>query len=1018
MEVFATVRVYNKVNLYSTSFSGSMVISPSPNLSVLDGSGQNDEDYSSQLNIIQGHWKYTDRCPLISAEWSVQDLAGNVIQKFKPIINANTHFLNDELRTENDKTYINIIRTTDALNRTRLARSDGITVRIQPPKISNVRDGLENEDINYQRSVSELTGNWDEFGDDTDKNPSQVIVRYEVSVGNDRRFPNTRTNIYPFVNVGLNRTVTFKNLNLKAKLVRYYLTVRAYSAAGSYVEGYSNGVSVGYEEIVQPGDLKYKEFQSSNHSIEMGWTDFISDYGIRHYEIAVGTAPPNTTNDTVDCNIFKANNIQFDIKPLSNVGLNTFAKIEGISLSHGKRYYVTILAEDETKSCLAVTSGPILIDTSKPTIGKVFLNNKETQKRYNFINTTHLKVSLKNFSDNESGILYYHILLAEKVDCSLTENLRHVVQEKRVNITEVTFYQLQEEKQYIIKLTVINSANLSSSVTTATIFLDKISPLTGNVKAGLDWQQPISMQQSLTTLNATILIAKTQNGYTCPLQNDISPSSHNLLSTWHPLKGDYAPKCVSVTTKGLRIEVKTDEHIFTEIVKGGVETNEMEMLEGSYTFKMKGLKGHHMVSSVSISRELSSIPFNFNDSLDDLKEPSELFDNNTSNEQPQDGMNRMSRPHRYGTGFFIPGYRIRNETYTWNILFWAADMYNLKYAWITTSFDPTEIEAKYDLTLMKENDTDALTWSVIFSVNDIEKATIDTMAFQNIGKVSIIGYNKNDFVPEVDDIFNPFYSEIKLSSVHIPSLKDTPCRYGKPFFDPEVGIHEIWAGVSNSQNETETIMQYALQKRYCLPCENKCPHDCDPDCSLDTTNPLEVLHITLSNLTMLPSSNKSREISSNITSGSDFTYFSTESYYINVKVVDFAGNVEEAISEAVIIDNTPPKFIQLSCVDPIHSLDEPTLYQGTNSSVAAMWDCEDDISEITKYTTCVGSSPGVCDIKPVDNIGLKTSVLIEGLSGLLHDGSTYFVTTTAYNAADMKVIISVPKYITRRHGYR
>lgn len=1010
MTVFATVKVYNEVNLYSTTLSQGVIISPSPILTVLDGHGQKDEDYLSDLNIIQGRWDYTDHCPITKAEWAVRDLLGNVIQEFKPILNANTHFINDELRTENGHTYINIIRTTDALNRTRIAYSDGITVRIQPPKFANVRDGLESEDINYQRSVSELTGNWDEFGDHTSEHPSQLILKYEVAVGDDIRFPNTRTNIHPFMNVGLNRTIVFKKLKLVAKKSRYFFTVRAFSAAGSFVEGYSNGIRVGYEETIKPGDLKYEAFQSSYQNIEISWSDFISDYGIRQYEIAVSTVTPNTTDDTVDCNVLKSDVECFDIKQLSSVGLNTVTNITGLLLSHGKSYFVTILAEDESKSCIAVTSGPILIDTSEPVVGNVFLNNIETGTKYNFINSSTLKVSWDNFSDTDSGICCYRVFLAEQDGCGPSSSSRHVVQEKSVNITEVTFYQLQEEKKYIIKVTVTNKANLSSSITTASIFLDKKRPLIGHVKVGIDWKRPVSVQHSSTTLNGTILIARTQDGYTCPLQKDFSPSPKNLFSTWHPLTGDFTPKCISVTNNRLIIEVKIDEHNLSEIVKGGVQTNEMEIKDGLYTFRMTGLRGENMVTSVSILREHSAIPFNFSESLDDINDSSEQYENDT-NESP-DGIKRMSAHDHYGTGFLIPGYRIRNETNIWNILFWAADRYDTKLAWVAVDFDPSDKEAKYDISLMKENETSTMKWNIIFSVNDEEKATINAMTFQNKIRISLEGYNKNSYVPDVEDIFSPFHSEIKLSSVHVPSQKDTPCRYGKPFFDGDGGIHEIWAGVSKSQNETETIVKYALQKTYCLPCKGRCHMECDVDCSVYTNEPLEIIYITLSNLTMLPSSNISLEMVNNISSGLDFGNFSTESYFINIKVVDFAGNFIEAISEAVIIDDTPPKFNQMSCVDPHHSLDEPTLYQGTNSSVAAFWECEDDISQITEYTACVGSSAGHCDIKPVENNGLRTSVLLEGLSGLLLDGYTYFVTVTAYNAAGLKVCLffeNVPK---------
>ena len=74
----------------------------------------------------------------------------------------------------------------------------------------------------------------------------QVIDHYEVALGTDRRYPRTRTNVHPFVNIGLNTTWTFLNLNLIPKTSVYYTTVRAFSVSGSMAEVTSNGIQVGY----------------------------------------------------------------------------------------------------------------------------------------------------------------------------------------------------------------------------------------------------------------------------------------------------------------------------------------------------------------------------------------------------------------------------------------------------------------------------------------------------------------------------------------------------------------------------------------------------------------------------------------------------------------------------------------------------------------------------------------------------------------------------------------------------
>ena len=78
----------------------------------------------------------------------------------------------------------------------------------------------------------------------TDVADTQEVSYYEVALGTDRRFPNTRDNVVPFTNVGKNKTVTFYNLDLLQGTAMYYFSVRAYSATYSTALATSNGFYV------------------------------------------------------------------------------------------------------------------------------------------------------------------------------------------------------------------------------------------------------------------------------------------------------------------------------------------------------------------------------------------------------------------------------------------------------------------------------------------------------------------------------------------------------------------------------------------------------------------------------------------------------------------------------------------------------------------------------------------------------------------------------------------------------
>ena len=81
-------------------------------------------------------------------------------------------------------------------------------------------------------------------------------------MGTDRRFDETRTNVMPFINVGLNTSVTFYDLvDVTLRTALYYFTVRATSKSFSTAEVSSNGFYLGFDKGV--GGIHFKFFSPS-----------------------------------------------------------------------------------------------------------------------------------------------------------------------------------------------------------------------------------------------------------------------------------------------------------------------------------------------------------------------------------------------------------------------------------------------------------------------------------------------------------------------------------------------------------------------------------------------------------------------------------------------------------------------------------------------------------------------------------------------------------------------------------
>ncbi len=79
---------------------------------------------------------------------------------------------------------------------------------------------------------------------------AQHVLYYIVSVGSDRRYPNTRNDIVPATFVGTNTSVVFEHLDLTVNGL-YFVTVQATSNSSSRATVTSNGMTVGVGNTVE-----------------------------------------------------------------------------------------------------------------------------------------------------------------------------------------------------------------------------------------------------------------------------------------------------------------------------------------------------------------------------------------------------------------------------------------------------------------------------------------------------------------------------------------------------------------------------------------------------------------------------------------------------------------------------------------------------------------------------------------------------------------------------------------------
>ena len=1020
----ATVRSYNKAGLYSDSSSSAVVVSQSPYLEVIDGTGDQDIDFQSVPNIIQGRWKYSDACPILEAKWKIHDLVGNILEGYRLIPNAGLNFYNDEVHLENGVKYFVTVSTVDALNRTKIATSNGVTVRIQPPYPGQVRDGLR-EDVNYQYSTTEFSANWDSFGDSTN-DPTQSIHHYEVAIGNDRRYASTRTNVHFFVNVGLNISHTFKHLNLTSKLVRYYVTVRAYNLAGGFAEGYSNGIRVGYQEEIVPGHIEYDQFQSSTTSLSLSWSGFQSDIGIIQYKVAISSHENLHTNDTIACTQFEQNRTAFDILPLKTVGLNEFVKIDQLTLVHGGSYFPTVMAEDESGMCTAVTGYPIIVDTTLPTLGDIYVNGLLSNSLLFAKSSSELHIKWDSFNDPESGIESIKITLFECPSCDTKTTSSCLILAEAVvqNGTSVHFYELDlvSTKSYKIRLVITNGAGSSVVKYSSIVLLDVSPPNGGVVKITNDWNNTKSFQFQNDVITGKLAMTLSEETFICSNQLNYYPTQNT--HGWTLMDESYSVDFSNVNTTGAYLGLGYNGD-FSEITKSGISSPFMDFRDGNYTVIIRAARGFNIVTTVALVSSSNAVPYSLNEKPIQEEFDYSLFDNKTGltlhdNKTETGGDSNITTvttvsPGKFvktnvseetnttslevdgfGIGVHLLGYKIGSNN-MYHGLFWANNRFSSVKRWFQLNFNPTEKEHSYSISIKSVISNLKTTTDLSLFVDDQEVVSINGLRVGTDIKVALSTWNENDYRPPLPDIFHPFYTESYIRSIDIPDARAKPCLQGKPFYDGESAIKEIWAGVSDKTTAMDNISPFQKVFEFCFPCKEPCTSMCKDDCNnTKLTSDYTVLDLNVTDLDLqeVALDNDCMNVTSEI-------YCNSTAYYLTTKIVNFAGQATYSHSNAIQIDRTPPECMYMKCLDPDYSKDEPTSHIGSSSTIGSYWNCSEDVSIIDHYLVHITSVDNQDILMEPTNVGIKSKVSFNLGKDSFADKHDYMVHMTVVNNAGL-----------------
>ena len=546
--VYISIRGYNNAGYYTTISSNEVYIISEENTYtswVNDGSNPNtDAEYQVSTNTIECSFSTGVNCPLESIRWAVEAADGLRVLNFTAVevtdevFNGSYFLSTHDVSLYNDETYRVIVEALDRSSRIHLLKSDGVTVSTKPLYPGFVEDGpISTHDLNYQESLTSLSGHWSNFGDGS---PEQEVAYYEVAVGSDRDYPNTRTNIAPFTNVGSNTSHIFTALDLVPLAQRYYITVRAYAVSGASVDVTSNGIYAGLGHTIVPGTIFVTPYQSNDSIIQAYWSKFESDFPIRLYSWAIGSTQLSSEGLSTICNDMLTNyNDSFDIIDLTDIATNTEAMAENLNLTHGVSYYVTVRAIDDAKKCIVHQSQPIVIDTTAPITRHIYVGPQESRTNVSdgdpyityIVRDGNIHVYWNAFIDDESGIERYEVALFQDIQCGSTnvENINNSF--VALNETSYVFRDYELRTNAFIQVKGYNKAGLYTVLNSEPIIADDYLPVAGTVVDGSDWENDLTYQSDTSSLSAvfshSLLQPDQENDNPCPLALNFSLASND-----------------------------------------------------------------------------------------------------------------------------------------------------------------------------------------------------------------------------------------------------------------------------------------------------------------------------------------------------------------------------------------------------------------------------------------------------------------------------------------------------------
>lgn len=472
------IEVLNSVGLESVNWTNGVLIDSTPpvlnNLKL---------KFLPQNDSLKGEWKIHDHQSGIRAvSWGLGTTPdSNDVKNLSSVSLSTTNILISDVSLKLGRTYfLRLFAVNNAGLSSTTSSSGAVIDRTAPnPGVVSAKYVFP---PNYDRTKNEVPGSifvvtWTGFTD-----LESGIKQMSWAVGHDRQLIKQNgdelyTEVVAEDSVG---GVVIENQTLVGNET-YFVCVRATNGAGLHRTDCSPGLFVILGKfsagVVSDGPVKSEkdiDFQLDDKAIWAHWNGFKDPvFGIAKYDWCIRDQPPNPSGPDVCKWPFME---VHHLRTSSN-------RFHNLTLVHGKKYYVTVRAQNSNGENVSSSSDGVIVDRTPP-IGKSVRIAPTTGKGTLYVTTPSAPVVTWSIDDPESGVSHFlvgvgsfpfqdDLLSFQRVD-SLSRSL---------DLDQVNFT-LSQGLPFYVTVTGVNMLGLETTLTSQQVVVDWTPPTAGDVVDG------------------------------------------------------------------------------------------------------------------------------------------------------------------------------------------------------------------------------------------------------------------------------------------------------------------------------------------------------------------------------------------------------------------------------------------------------------------------------------------------------------------------------------------------------